>query len=92
VTIVQEVKLAAASSIHLDPSQSSVGVASGDRSYLLDIPTVARVLGTSVRHVRRLVLDKRIPYIKIGGLIRFDPSDVQEWIDGRKVRPTGRDR
>jgi excisionase family DNA binding protein len=93
VTIGDEgVKLEAASSIHLETTQPTVGVISADPSYLLDIPTVARVLGTSVRHVRRLVLERRIPYMKIGGLIRFEPSDIREWIDGQKVRPTGRGR
>jgi excisionase family DNA binding protein len=88
----EEATMAANSLVHLKSSQSSVGVTSVDRSNLLDIPTLAIVLGTSVRHVRRLVLEKRIPYMKIGGLIRFDPSDVREWIDGQKVRPTGRGR
>ena len=88
----EEVTLAATSLVHFGSSQSSVEVTSVDRSNLLDIPTVARVLGTSVRHVRRLVLEKRIPYMKIGGLIRFDPSDIREWIDGQKVLPTDRPR
>jgi excisionase family DNA binding protein len=35
---------------------------------LLDIAAVARLLGVSIRHVRRLVLEGRIPYIKWGAL------------------------
>jgi excisionase family DNA binding protein len=93
MTIVhEEVRFGSASPIQIKSSQSSIEDTSLDRSYLLDIPTVARDLGTSVRHVRRLVLEKRIPYVKIGGLIRFEPSDIREWIDGQKVRPTGRSR
>jgi excisionase family DNA binding protein len=47
---------------------------------LIDIPSLARWLGTSIRHVRRLVAEKRIPYIKVGRLIRFDPAEIRRWI------------
>ncbi|MGE0796418.1 MAG: helix-turn-helix domain-containing protein, partial [Acidimicrobiia bacterium] len=43
---------------------------------LIDIATVAERLGVEVRHVRRLVAERRIPYIKWGHLLRFDPADV----------------
>ncbi len=46
---------------------------------LIDIATVASRLGVSVRHVRRLVQERRITYIKWGHLIRFDPADVEQW-------------
>ena len=41
---------------------------------LLNISEVANKLGVDVRHVRRLVHEKRIPYIKWGHLLRFDPA------------------
>lgn len=34
----------------------------------------------SVRHVRRLVAEKRIPYIKVGHFIRFDPEQIRQWL------------
>jgi excisionase family DNA binding protein len=52
---------------------------------LLDMETVARWLGTSIRHVRRLVTERKIPYLKIGHFIRFDERDVEVWIDRQKV-------
>ena len=52
---------------------------------LLDMETVAGWLGTSIRHVRRLVTERRIPYLKIGHFIRFDERDVESWIDRQKV-------
>ncbi len=52
---------------------------------LLDMETVARRLGTSIRHVRRLVTERKIPYLKIGHFIRFDERDVESWIDRQKV-------
>jgi excisionase family DNA binding protein len=43
---------------------------------LLSIAEVAQVPGVDVRHVRRLVHEKRIPVIKWGHLLRFDPKDI----------------
>ena len=48
---------------------------------LLDINAVARHLGVNVRHVRRLIAERRIPFIKWGHLIRFDPDEIVEWIE-----------
>jgi excisionase family DNA binding protein len=42
-----------------------------------------------VRHVRRLVHEKRIPYIKWGHLLRFDPTDIANWIDTYRRCPNG---
>ena len=47
---------------------------------LLDITRLAEHLGVQPRHIRRLVHEKRIPYIKWGHLIRFDPTDITEWL------------
>jgi excisionase family DNA binding protein len=49
---------------------------------LIDVPTLAGWLGISVRHVRRLVAEKRIPYIKVGYFVRFDTEQVRYWLDG----------
>jgi excisionase family DNA binding protein len=43
---------------------------------------VAQHLGVSVRHVRRLVFERRIPFIKWGHLLRFDLDEIAVWIDG----------
>jgi excisionase family DNA binding protein len=40
---------------------------------LIDITTLADRLGDSVRHIRRLVAERRIPYLKVGRFVRFDP-------------------
>lgn len=54
---------------------------------LLDIAGVAEHLAVSERHVRRLVADRRIPYVKWGHLLRFDPDEIAEWLDGGRRRP-----
>ncbi|HEU5152054.1 MAG TPA: helix-turn-helix domain-containing protein [Iamia sp.] len=48
---------------------------------LLNISEVADILGVEVRHVRRLVHERRIPFIKWGHLLRFDPAEIKAWID-----------
>lgn len=48
---------------------------------LMNIAQVAERLAVTVRHVRRLVSDKRIPYIRWGYHLRFDPAEIEDWID-----------
>lgn len=51
-----------------------------DLPRLLNINEVADVLGVNVRHVRRLVFENRIPYLKWGRLVRFDPCEIERWL------------
>ena len=41
---------------------------------LLTMDDLAERLGVSQRHVRRLVAEKRVPYLKVGRFIRFGPA------------------
>ena len=52
---------------------------------LVSIEQVAAHLGVSVRHVRRLVFERRIPYVKWGHLIRFDIDEVVAWVTTSRV-------
>ena len=52
---------------------------------LVGMEEVARWLGTTTRHVQRLVTEKRLPYVKVGHFIRFDSRDVLQWIETQKV-------
>ena len=56
---------------------------------LVDIVEVARMLGVDVRHVRRLVFERRIPFIKWGHLLRFDVDELVDWIDQARVPAQG---
>ncbi len=51
------------------------------RKPLIDSPALAEHLGTTERHVRRLVHERRIPFIKVGRLVRFDPDEIDRWLD-----------
>ena len=57
---------------------------------LLDIDGLARRLGTTSRFVRRLVEERRIPYLKIGKHVRFDAAEVERWILASRVEPWAR--
>lgn len=52
---------------------------------LVDIETLAAALGVGVRHIRRLVAERRIPYVKVGHYVRFDVAEVAMWVDQHRV-------
>lgn len=54
---------------------------------LIDLEEAAHHLGTTTRHLRRLIAERRIPYVKIGHLIRFDPRELEGWLEGHTFRP-----
>lgn len=55
---------------------------------LIDIPQLASLLGVGERYVRRMVAERRVPTNKVGRLVRFDLSEVREWIEHQR-RPSG---
>ena len=54
---------------------------------LLDIGGLAERLGVGERFVRRLVNERRIPFLKIGRHVRFEVADVEAWIRGSRIEP-----
>jgi excisionase family DNA binding protein len=53
---------------------------------LLDIGAAADRLGCSERFVRRLVQERRIPFVKLGGTrVRFVDVDLDTWVEGQRV-------
>lgn len=38
--------------------------------------------------MRRLVAERRIPYVKWGHLLRFDPLAIDEWVERFSVEPS----
>jgi excisionase family DNA binding protein len=57
----------------------------GHRPSLIDLPALAERLGVTERHVRRLVAERRVPFIKWGHLLRFDPADIDAWLEEQRV-------
>lgn len=53
---------------------------------LLDIHTAADRLGCSERYLRRLIQERRIPFVKLGGSkIRFSLRELESWLDAQRV-------
>jgi excisionase family DNA binding protein len=56
---------------------------------LLTIAEVAKLLKISVPSVRRLQQQRSIPFFKVGGRIRFERSDIVEYLQKRRVHSIG---
>ena len=54
-------------------------------SELLTIPEVAAFLKISIPGVRRLQQRRQIPFIKVGGSVRFTKADIAAYLDKRRV-------
>lgn len=58
---------------------------------LFDVAGAAEFLGTSQRHIRRLVAEGRIPYTKLGSgrsaRLRFDIDRLARWVDEHSFEP-----
>lgn len=52
---------------------------------LVDIDTVAGHLGVSVRHIRRLIDERRIPFVKVGRYVRFDVEAIAGWVNAHRT-------
>lgn len=59
---------------------------STNRPRLVDINGLVEYLGVTKRHIRRLVAEQRIPYVKWGSILHFDLDDIDAWI-GEHRRP-----
>lgn len=56
---------------------------------LIDLPALAERLGVNERHIRRLVAENRIPFIKWGHLLRFDPDEIDGCLQRARVTAHG---
>jgi excisionase family DNA binding protein len=74
------------------PQEIRLGPSSNQKGELLpalvDIGAVAQALGISMRQVRRFVADGQIPFVRVGHLIRFDPDELNDWINARRAGST----
>lgn len=53
---------------------------------LMDISHASRYLNCSERYLRRLVQERRVPFIRLGGRkIRFSLHDLDSWVDAQRV-------
>ncbi len=54
---------------------------------LLDVEEVSHYTGLSVHTLYTMVSQRRIPYTKVGRLLRFDPRLLDEWLRQHTVIP-----
>ena len=59
-----------------------------DPRALITMADVALRLGTSARHVRRQVAERRNPTVKAGRFVRFEDHAIEHWIDDHRVAPS----
>ena len=55
---------------------------------LMTIKEVMVVLKVRESKVRKMVLNKEIKYLKIGSLIRFRKSDIQDYLNENLILPS----
>jgi excisionase family DNA binding protein len=53
----------------------------------LTLPEAAGYLNVSERYMRRLVAERRIPYFKVGRLLRFSAADLDAFMAACRVEP-----
>jgi excisionase family DNA binding protein len=56
-----------------------------DRETPLTLPEAAAYLNVTERYVRRLVAERRIAFHKVGRLLRFRASDLDELFEAGRV-------
>ena len=51
----------------------------------LDIPGLCTYLEIKKQTAYSWVYQKKIPYLKIGRLVKFDKQEIDRWIDSKRV-------
>jgi excisionase family DNA binding protein len=54
---------------------------------LLSVTEAAERLGTPERFIRRLIAQRRIRFYKVGRYIRFDATDLDNFVETGRVEP-----
>ncbi len=49
------------------------------------VPEAAEYMSTTVRFVRRLIAERRVPFHRLGRLIRFKRADLDGFIEAGRV-------
>ena len=57
----------------------------GRHDELFDKGGAAHYLQTTERHVRRLAQEKRLAHVKVGHFVRFRRSDLDRYLESRRV-------
>jgi excisionase family DNA binding protein len=55
-------------------------------SHLLTPRQLARKIEVSTGHIYRLIAQRRVPFVRVGGSVRFRPESIEAWIERNEVR------
>jgi excisionase family DNA binding protein len=59
---------------------------------LLTVEQVAELLAFKPSTIRAYCEQRKLPHVRIGGQLRFRPSELHEWLEQRSSRPITRRR
>jgi excisionase family DNA binding protein len=54
---------------------------------LLNVEELSELFSIPRENIYRLIKAGELPYLRIGKRIRFDESEIVEWLKSKKVRP-----
>ena len=54
---------------------------------LVSVKEAAAYTGLSPHTLYTMVSQRRVPYVKLGRLTKFDLSQLEQWIEAHTVRP-----
>ncbi|KPJ86759.1 MAG: hypothetical protein AMS17_11045 [Spirochaetes bacterium DG_61] len=54
---------------------------------LLDIREAANILSLKTKTLYAYIHKRRIPFVKLGARVLFDPERLQNWVKERSVEP-----
>ena len=54
---------------------------------LMTIQELAELTGLSISALYKMVNQRRIPYVKVGRLLRFDSGLIDDWLQAHTVMP-----
>jgi excisionase family DNA binding protein len=58
----------------------------------LGVAEAAKYLGVNERFMRELRAKRKLPCIKLGRLVKFDPADLDRYLDDCREQPYEQDR
>ncbi len=57
------------------------------RKQALNVRDLAEIIQVEEGTVRRHIRQGHIPYFRVGMILRFDPSDISDWLEGNSLSP-----
>jgi excisionase family DNA binding protein len=69
--------------------QEPAGLTEVRQRPMLTPEETAERLNVTLRFIRRLCHERRVPYTKVGKLVRFDPDELETWIADHRITPRG---